>query len=208
MRNAENIQSLLALKPDFVGFIFYNKSVRYVSEFPQIDFPKELKKVGVFVNEEISEVLNKVHNFQLDCIQLHGSETPEYCTELKKCHFERSRKIKSESHQINIIKAFSINKNFDFSNTQPYEKYCDYFLFDTKTDKYGGSGKKFKWELLQKYKGSTPFLLSGGISKEDALKIKNIEHSAFVGVDINSGFEIELAMKNINDIKEFKYKLL
>ena len=207
MRNSENVSSLLTLKPNFVGFIFYKKSPRYVTEFPQIDFPKKIKKVGVFVNEEISEVIKRVHNFQLDCIQLHGNETPEYCLELKKCHFEGSRKIKSGTHQINIIKAFSINENFDFSGTQFYEECCDYFLFDTKADVYGGSGKKFDWKLLQNYKGSTPFLLSGGVSNEDVSEIKNIIHPKFTGVDINSGFEIEPALKNIEKIKEFKQKL-
>ncbi len=207
MRNAENVSSLLALKPNLLGFIFYKKSPRYVSEIPQIDIPKEIKKVGVFVNEEISEVLKKVHNFKLDYIQLHGNETPEYCIELKKCHLERSRKIKSELHQINIIKAFAVNENFDFSSTQFYEECCDYFLFDTKADVHGGSGKKFNWKLLQNYSGSKPFLLSGGISNKDVSEIKNIIHPKFTGVDINSGFEIEPALKNIEKIKEFKQKL-
>jgi phosphoribosylanthranilate isomerase len=207
MRNSENIQDLLVLKPDFVGFIFYEKSKRFVANFPKVNFPNYIKKVGVFVNEEISEVLNKVHNFQLNYIQLHGNETIEYCKELRSCHLERSRKISSECHQIEIIKAFSVNDNFDFSKTQPFEKYCDYFLFDTKGKNYGGNGVKFNWEILQKYKGKTPFLLSGGIIKEDVDEIKKIKHSAFEGIDINSGFEIEPGLKNINNIKEFKYNL-
>jgi phosphoribosylanthranilate isomerase len=200
MRNSENIQDLLFLKPDFVGFIFYEKSKRFVSDFPQVNFPNYIKKVGVFVNEEISEVLSKVNNFQLDYIQLHGNETIEYCKNIY------HSKLVSESHQ--IIKAFSVNDNFDFSKTKAFEKYCDYFLFDTKGKDYGGNGVKFNWEMLKKYNGQTPFLLSGGITKTDANEINKINHSALMGVDINSGFETAPTLKNINDIKEFKNNLL
>jgi len=201
MRNVENLSSLLALKPDFVGFIFYNKSKRYVEEFPQINFPQNIKKVGVFVNETIQEVLNKVKEFQLDCIQLHGNETPEYINQL--LNYE----LVSESKSIDIIKAFSVDENFDFNNTSAYEDDCDFFLFDTKGKDYGGNGIKFNWEILQNYKGKTPFLLSGGISKVDVEGIKNIHHKYFEGVDVNSGFEIEPGLKNIDNIEEFKNNL-
>jgi phosphoribosylanthranilate isomerase len=202
MRNSENIQDLLVLKPDFVGFIFYEKSKRFVSDFPQVNFPNYIKKVGIFVNEEISEVLNKVYNFQLNYIQLHGNETVEYCEKI------RHSELDLKPLQIKIIKAFSVNDNFDFSKTEPFEKYCDYFLFDTKGKNYGGNGVKFNWEILQKYEGKTPFLLSGGITKEDVNEIKEIKHTAFAGIDINSGFETAPAIKNINNIKEFKNNLL
>ncbi|MDP3313142.1 phosphoribosylanthranilate isomerase [Lutibacter sp.] len=202
MRNSENIQSLLALKPDFVGFIFYKKSKRFVNDFPKVDFPKEIKKVGVFVNETIEEVLRIVEEYKLECVQLHGNESPEYCWDL------RRSELVSESHRIEIFKAFSIDENFNFNSTNQFEKSCDYFLFDTKGKEYGGNGIKFNWEVLQKYKGETPFLLSGGISKNDVLEIKKIKHIAFAGIDINSGFEIEPALKNISDIKEFKNNLL
>jgi phosphoribosylanthranilate isomerase len=204
MRNSENLQGLLALKPDFVGFIFYNKSKRFVDCFPQIAIPKEIKKVGVFVNENVEEVLKIVEKYQLDIVQLHGEETPEYCKELIISRFERSRKAET----LKIFKAFSIDDDFDFSKTNAYQKVCDYLLFDTKGKEYGGNGIKFNWEVLQKYKGKTPFLLSGGISKEDVFLIKNFKHNAFAGIDINSGFEIEPALKNINEIKEFKHNLL
>ncbi len=202
MRDSENIQSLLALKPDFVGFIFYNKSKRFVADFPKVDFPKEIKKVGVFVNETVEEVLKKVTLYNLDGVQLHGNESPEYCEEL------RHSELVSESHSIQIFKAFSVDDTFDFSKTNPYQKVCDYFLFDTKGKDYGGNGVKFNWQVLKNYKGETPFLLSGGITKNDVSEIKEIRHAAFAGLDINSGFETEPALKNTNDIKDFKNNLL
>lgn len=198
MRNSENIQSLLALKPDFVGFIFYAKSKRFVGDFPQIDFPKEIKKVGVFVNETIEEIERIVLKHQLNAVQLHGNESPEYCKAL----------LRIGNQQIEILKAFSVDDDFDFSETEPYQAVCDYLLFDTKGKDYGGNGIKFNWDVLQKYKGKIPFLLSGGISKNDVFDIKNFKHYAFAGVDINSGFETEPALKNINEIKEFKNNLL
>ncbi len=204
MRDPENLQGLLALKPDFVGFIFYNKSKRFVDFFPQVTIPKEIKKVGVFVNETIEEVLKIVEKYQLDAVQLHGEETPEYCKELKIWHLERCQK----AEPLQIFKAFSVDDNFDFSETNAYQEVCEYLLFDTKGKDYGGNGIKFNWEVLQKYQGKTPFLLSGGISKNDVFAIKNFKHHAFAGIDINSGFEIEPALKNINEIKEFKNNLL
>lgn len=198
MRKSENLQSLLALKPDFVGFIFYAKSKRFVEDFPQIDFPKEIKKVGVFVNETIEGIERIVLKHKLNAVQLHGNESPEYCKAL----------LRIGNQQIEILKAFSIDDDFDFSETEPYQAVCDFLLFDTKGKDYGGNGIKFNWDVLQKYKGKTPFLLSGGISKNDVFEIKNFKHHAFAGVDINSGFEIEPALKNINEIKEFKNNLL
>ena len=195
MRNPENLEGLLALKPNFVGFIFYKKSKRFVIDFPKVDFPKDIKKVGVFVNETVEEVLRIVEEYQLDGVQLHGNEPPEYCSELKR-------------ENIEVFKAFSVDDAFDFSKTNAFQKVCNYFLFDTKGKEYGGNGIKFNWEVLQKYKGKIPFLLSGGISKNDVFAIKNFKHNAFAGIDINSGFEIEPALKNINEIKEFKNNLL
>jgi len=202
MRDTENLSSLLALKPDFVGFIFYHKSKRFVTNFPKVNFPEGIKKVGVFVNESIEEVLRLVDKYQLDFVQLHGEESFEYCEKLKKQHFV------AKANSLEIIKAFSIDEEFDFSKTTKYCSCCNYLLFDTKGKDYGGNGVKFNWEVLQKYEGKTPFLLSGGISKTDAEEIKKIKHPAFKGIDINSGFEIEPALKDINEIKEFKFNLL
>ncbi|MCF6182048.1 phosphoribosylanthranilate isomerase [Lutibacter sp.] len=207
MRDQENVSSLLALKPDFVGFIFYNKSKRFVSDFPQVKFPSTIKKVGVFVNETIKVILERVKKHQLDIVQLHGNETPEYCIKIKKRHSE----LVSESHSIEIIKAFSVDENFNFHSIAEYENSCNYFLFDTKGKNYGGNGIKFNWEILQNYKGKVPFLLSGGISKEDSTEILSFlsrqESKLCIGIDINSGFEIEPGLKNIEEIKEFKDSL-
>ncbi len=195
MRNKENISALITLKPDYIGFIFYAQSKRFVADFPQIEIPSSVKKVGVFVDETIDEIVEKATRYQLDFVQLHGNETPEYCRELA-------------TKNIKIIKAFSVDENFDFSATKPFEKHVSLFLFDTKGKNYGGNGIKFNWDLLQNYNGKTPFLLSGGISKNDAIEIKQFKHSAFFGIDINSGFELEPGLKNINEIKELKSLLI
>ena len=215
MRNPENVSSLLALKPDFVGFIFYNKSKRFVTNFPKIGFPTEVKKVGVFVNESEDEIIKKVHQYQLDFVQLHGNETPQFCdklintfTELGRHEKNHHSELVSESHKLEIIKAFSVDEHFNFEETKPYENYCSYFLFDTKGDNYGGNGIKFNWEVLKNYKGNIPFLLSGGISKNDVVEVNKINHIKFIGVDVNSGFEIEPALKNIEKLKEFKNNLV
>lgn len=205
MRNSENISGLLALKPDYIGFIFYAQSKRFVADFPQVEIPSSTKKVGVFVNETIEKIIEKANQYKLDFAQLHGDETPEYCDE---CHLERSRKAGSKMSDFGIIKAFSVDENFDFKETLPFEKHVSIFLFDTKGNTYGGNGIKFNWDLLQNYSGKTPFLLSGGISKSDVAEIKKMKHPAFLGIDINSGFELEPGLKNINEIKEFKSLLI
>lgn len=197
MRDADNISELIKLKPDYMGFIFYAKSKRFISSFPEVEIPSEIKKVGVFVNEDVDTVIEIVEENNLETIQLHGNESPEYCEELKVLMIR----------DVEIFKAFSVDDDFDFSKTEPYQKVCDYLLFDTKGKEYGGNGVKFNWQVLDNYNGTTPFLLSGGISRVDASEIKNISHKAFAGIDINSGFEIEPALKNITNIKEFKQNL-
>ncbi|MDF1516662.1 MAG: phosphoribosylanthranilate isomerase [Lutibacter sp.] len=191
MRDKENISELIALKPDYIGFIFYDKSKRFVVDFPKIDIPSSTKKVGVFVNGSIDEIIEKANKHNLDFVQLHGNETPEFCSALS-------------ANNIKIIKAFSVDENFDFSAIKLFERHVSLFLFDTKGNNYGGNGIKFNWELLQNYTGKTPFLLSGGISKNDSAEIMKFKHPAFLGIDINSGFELEPGLKNIKEIKEFK----
>ena len=207
MRDMENIQRLIALEPDFIGFIFYDKSKRFVTNFPKVEIPLSIKKVGVFVNESIENIANLVTEHQLDYVQLHGEESPEYCKEL----IENEAINSNESFQLGIMKAFSADETFDFSKTKAYTPYCDYFLFDTKGNEYGGNGIKFNWDILQNYKGKTPYLLSGGISKNDVSLITEFfqkkENKMCIGLDVNSGFEIAPGLKNINDIKEFKQNL-
>jgi phosphoribosylanthranilate isomerase len=201
MRDAENISELIKLEPDYMGFIFYKKSKRFVTNFPEVKIPSKIKKVGVFVNETIDDVIEIVEKHQFEAVQLHGNESPEYCEELKVLLIR----------DVEILKAFSVDDDFDFSNTEAYQKACNYFLFDTKGKDYGGNGVKFNWQVLDNYKGETPFLLSGGISKNDSKAILSFlrrqESKKCIGVDINSGFEIEPALKNIEDIKEFKQNL-
>lgn len=205
MRESENLQNLIALEPDFIGFIFYNKSIRFVNDFPQVEIPLYIKKVGVFVNESAEIILDTVKKYNLDFVQLHGNETQEFCSKLTKNQEVNSNFL--ESFQLGVIKAFSVDENFDFSITQEFEKSCDYFIFDTKGANYGGNGIKFNWEILKKYEGNTPFLLSGGISKKDSVEINKMKHKSFAGIDINSGFELKPGLKNIEDIIEFKQNL-
>ena len=193
MKYSENIQEAAALKPDFMGFIFYPKSPRYAEplDITALDaLPPSIKKIGVFVNESKENILTIGYKYKLDGVQLHGSELVDMCRELKKLGYI-------------VIKAFPIAEAYNFRVTKGYEGVCDYFLFDTKTESYGGSGVKFNWQILKEYKGETPFLLSGGIEADDAEAILKIEHPKFAGIDLNSKFEIKPGLKDISLLKEF-----
>ncbi len=193
MRNAQNIQDLANLKPNYIGFIFYPKSPRYA---PNLDaqavsaIPATIQKVGVFVNETTEVMHEKALIYGLDVLQLHGKETPAQCLQLQEEGFT-------------IFKAFPIAEANDLKNTNGYEGCCDFFLFDTKTPEHGGSGQKFDWRILEKYSGKTPFFLSGGIDLEDAEAINNISHPKCYGIDINSKFETAPGLKDINKLKSF-----
>lgn len=171
---------------DFLGFIFYEKSKRFVQSTPNVE---QAQKVGVFVNASIEEIRQEIVRHSLDVAQLHGSETPEMCSELKE--------------DVQVIKAFGVNDDFDFNQTEAYSGHVDYFLFDTKTKLHGGSGRQFDWSLLKKYVGQTPFILSGGINPASLSSLRSIWHPKFAGVDLNSGFENAPADKNINELKHF-----
>jgi len=194
MRNLSNIEDLVKLKPDYIGFIFYPKSKRFIGE--QIPdeirslIPVYIQKVGVFVDEPIDSLLEKFKNNELDMVQLHGSELPDYCERLKKL-------------DIPVIKAFNINSSFDFDSVKPYNPYCNYYLFDTATDLRGGSGKKFDWKKLDQYKEEKPFFLSGGIQSTDIEEIKSVIHNELYAIDVNSGFEIEPGLKDVPKLKSF-----
>ncbi len=193
MKNPDNIQQLVKLNPDFIGFIFYKKSKRYIGDslgISSLDIPESIKKVAVFVNSSINEVKTIMIKHQLDFAQLHGDESPEFCLELKKAG-------------IKITKAFQIDEDFDFSVLKQYDSACDYFLFDTKTNLYGGSGKKFNWRILEKYDNQKPFFLSGGIDLEDVDEIKKIYNLNIYAIDINSKFEVKSGMKDIDKIEKF-----
>ena len=185
MRDPENLQELLKLPIDYVGLIFYKKSKRFVEkELPKLDF-KGKEKVGVFVNESHEYILEKSQQYKFVTIQLHGLESPGFCQELKEKNFK-------------IIKAFSVDDEFDFSKTKKYEPFCDYFLFDTKGILPGGNGYTFDWKILKNYKGETPFFLSGGINNTHKNILKELKISQLYAVDLNSGFELEPALKDIS----------
>jgi phosphoribosylanthranilate isomerase len=187
MRSAENIREVEALGIDMMGFIFWPKSSRYVSKRPAY-LPQKCKRVGVFVNEDIENIMKIADDYALDFIQLHGHESIEEVKKLK------DRKI---------IKAFNIATKEDLDATTPYANLVDFFLFDTKGPSVGGNGEKFDWSILDAYNGDTPFLLSGGIGPEDAERIKSFNHPKCIGIDLNSRFEIEPGIKDIVKLKTF-----
>ncbi|HXA00800.1 MAG TPA: phosphoribosylanthranilate isomerase [Cytophagaceae bacterium] len=196
MKYADNIKAVAALKPDYMGFIFYEESKRFVGYLDEEvigNLPSSIKKVGVFVNEVIEDILELHDKYNFDFVQLHGDESPEFCLEMK--------------NFIPVIKAFSIEENIDFNMLKRYKKSCDYFLFDTQTASYGGSGKKFNWDLLKKYDNEIPIFLSGGISLEDAAQIKKLKEINIHAIDINSRFEKRPGLKDIILIKEFMNRL-
>lgn len=192
MREPENIREAEALGIDLMGFIFWPKSSRFVSERPAY-LPTRCKRVGVFVDEQIGEVQRIAGEYVLDIIQLHGHESPDYIRQL---HLSCS-----------LIKAFNIAAIDDFTACIPYEGLVDYFLFDTKGQRVGGNGQKFDWSVLKAYRGQTPFLLSGGIGPDDALRIKAFCHPRYAGIDLNSRFELSPGLKDIDSIKRFLEKV-
>jgi phosphoribosylanthranilate isomerase len=195
MKYPENILEVGSLLPDYMGFIFWEKSARYFDGvMPEL--PKSIKKVGVFVNESIPVIVEKVNLYDLQAIQLHGQESVEFCSELKT---KISTDVACNVSTIEIFKVFSADENFDFSILKPYESVCDYFLFDTKGKLPGGNGTTFDWKILEKYPSSKPFFLSGGIGIEELDSIKEISKTnlPIYAIDINSKFEIEPGLKNI-----------
>jgi phosphoribosylanthranilate isomerase len=191
MKHTGNRQEIDKLPVDLLGFIFYSKSKRFVgAEYEPGLFNTPKKKTGVFVDENIYEMMGLAKNLGFEYIQLHGKENPDTCKILKK-------------QGLKVIKAFNLHDEFDFSVLQPYEKNVSYFLFDTRSELPGGSGKKFNWNILEKYTGHTPFFLSGGIRPEDAGFILQLDHPKLYGIDLNSGFEDEPGLKNIQKLKDF-----
>ncbi|MDR6196709.1 phosphoribosylanthranilate isomerase [Siphonobacter sp. SORGH_AS_0500] len=201
MKEEGNLQDLLELQPDYVGFIFYENSPRFMGETLDAEVvknvPKDTKKVGVFVNASINQIVQTVKTYGLDFVQLHGDEMPDFC---------RSLQFKG----INIIKAFRVDETFNFTQLNNYKPVCDYFLFDTKAAAYGGTGTAFDWSLLKRYDNEKPFFLSGGIRLEDAetiLELKEKTGLRMHAVDINSKFEEQPGIKNIEAVREFIQRL-
>jgi phosphoribosylanthranilate isomerase len=191
----DNAKAVAELLPDYMGFIFYKPSKRYCAATlsPELvkSLPSSIIKTGVFVDESIEEVLKISENYGLQAIQLHGHETPEYCTSIKDRGFH-------------VIKVFHVGEDINWLSLEPYINVSDLFLFDTKTDLYGGSGKSFNWSLLNNYPYKVPFFLSGGI--DESILDKPIQNLVYA-LDINSRFETEPGLKNIASIKAFKEAL-
>lgn len=197
LKYPDNIRQIVALQPDMIGLIFYPKSQRYVNnpkDIAKLYIPPSIKKIGVFVNETKETILQKVKMYQLQGVQLHGDESPALCLALKQ-------------QKLLVLKALSILSVDDIKKSALYEGFVDYFLFDTKTQGYGGSGEKFDWEIINAYRGLTPFILSGGISPEDAETILSLKHARLAGIDLNSRFETSPGVKNVVLLKEFLQKI-
>ena len=208
MRDAENIREVEALGIDLMGFIFWTKSSRYVSERPAY-LPTKCKRVGVFVDEDIETVKRIADEYALDYIQLHGHESPDYIRQLKAVATPRPSRgeMAVGRGRVSIIKAISVSGRDDIATYKSYEGLVDYFLFDTKCPSVGGSGQQFDWSVLSAYDGNTPFLLSGGIGPDDVEVLTShfspLTSKKCLGIDLNSRFEIAPGLKDINKLRTF-----
>ncbi|MET3046844.1 phosphoribosylanthranilate isomerase [Flavobacterium covae] len=197
MKYPKNIQEVASLQPDYLGFIFYDASPRNcVTALPIL--PTTIKKVGVFVNADLETITKKVSDYQLDAIQLHGKESATMCQALK-------------DTSIDVIKVFSVDTHFDFQSIVDYENVCDYFLFDTKGQQHGGNGFTFDWDILKNYPSDKPYFLSGGIgiNELEALKdfLKTDVGQKCYAIDVNSKFEIDAGLKDVERCRELIDKL-
>ena len=226
MKYQDNIIHVAALQPDYLGFIFYEKSVRKFDSETIPDIPKNIKKVGVFVDADIKYVIAKIDKNDLQAVQLHGNETPEYCNALKRHYKESNDEVissqKADCHdsekqsrndeKLEIIKVFSIKNEFNFDVLKPYEDVCDYFLFDTKGKLPGGNGYTFNWNVLNNYPSTKPYFLSGGIGLSEIENTKEFQKSEAskycYAIDVNSKFETEPGFKKIEYLKEFKENVI
>ncbi len=209
MKYQDNIADVAALQPDYMGFIFYEQSTRFVQkDTPEVS--KKIKKTGVFVDASLTYIVEQINAHKLRAVQLHGSETPKFCQELKlMCHSTLpARPAGGDAESIEIIKVFSVKDEFDFSALAPYEPVCDYYLFDTKGEFPGGNGVTFNWNVLTAYPSTKPYFLSGGISLEETEQVLSFlrrqESRYCYAIDVNSGFEIAAGLKNIEELKRFK----
>lgn len=210
MRDADNIRDISALGVDMIGLIFYPPSPRYVQQFSSgagiipdyaPDMGKTPLRVGVFIDDMPQNIVTRVYNYKLDYIQLHGNEPRETLENL------RATIDPDIKPKIKIIKAISVSSAEDIKKYKEYVGAADLFLFDTKCKTVGGSGEQFDWQVLQAYDGDVPFLLSGGIGPDDAERVKNFHHPKCIGIDLNSKFEIEPALKDVEKLKQFLVKV-
>ena len=198
MRESQNILDLAALRPDFMGFIFYAPSKRYALPLLEAkvlaSLPTSIIKTGVFVNEQVSTILELVQQFHLQAVQLHGKESVADCGALKK-------------QGLLVIKVFHVDAQFNWQSLEPYEGVCDYYLFDTADAAWGGTGKTFDWSVLKNYTSHKPYFLSGGLSEEHLPLPQELLNTPLEALDINSRFEERPGYKNIALVKAFQEKL-
>ena len=193
MREPENIEKVAQLGVDMMGFIFYPKSPRFASQsVARTAADKNVCRVGVFVNESVELISDKIQLFDLNAVQLHGNESRELCEQLHK-----------QNGLLKVIKAISVSTAGDIQKYKEYVGAVDYFLFDTKCKTVGGSGQQFDWQVLENYDGDVPFILSGGIGPEDVERIRNFHHPKCIGIDLNSKFEMEPGLKDVEMLKTF-----
>lgn len=191
MKFPDNIEEVALLKPDFLGFIFYENSPRNIVEcIPDID--ESIQKVGVFVDENFETIMKKVNDYDLQFVQLHGNESSEFCKKL-------------ENNSVKVIKSFNIDNKFNFNILNEYNNCCSYFLFDTKGEKHGGNGKTFDWSVLQNYKQHKPYFLSGGIGIDNLIEIEDFFKNEYakncIAIDCNSKLETKPGLKSINKVE-------
>lgn len=196
MRDPQNIKDLQEIEPDYMGFIFWAPSTRYVDQPDTPKLASSIKKTGVFVNATIDYIQSIITQHQLDAVQLHGDEMPQYCQLV-------------QQQGVEVIKTFSVGKTFDFYQLAPYDKTCDYFLFDTKGPLPGGNGTGFDWKILETHSHTKPFFLSGGIGLDDLERIKPLLKSDLPlhAIDVNSKFEQSPGFKKIDELAKFKADL-
>ncbi|QJD77978.1 phosphoribosylanthranilate isomerase [Spirosoma rhododendri] len=193
MRDADNLKEIAALNPDFIGFIFYDQSPRFVGD--ELDetmvrsLPKSIRKVGVFVNASPDYILRMVKKYDFQYVQLHGTETPEFCRSMR-------------NRGVNIIKAFRIDDSFNFSMLNNFKAQCDFFLFDAKGDQPGGNGVTFDWNILSRYDNEKPFFISGGIGLDNVDQVNLLKGFKLYGVDVNSQVETAPGVKDVAKVKE------
>jgi phosphoribosylanthranilate isomerase len=197
MTQIEQVDKLADLGVTFAGFIFYPKSPRYVFKHmttTQIRKENNINKVGVFVNAPVEEVLHMVDECRLHMVQLHGDESPKYCEKI--------------ADYVSVVKAFRLSDNDSVQwMIRPFMDVCDMFMFDTMGAGYGGTGKKFDWNMLQGQTIGKPFFLSGGIEPGDEEKLKTFTTEpvakALFAIDINSKFELAPGIKELDKVRLF-----
>jgi phosphoribosylanthranilate isomerase len=193
MKYNNNILEIGQILPDYMGFIFYKASPRYVGEEFNVPagLPNAVKRVGVFVKESIDHMMALIEKHKLDYIQLHGHESVDIVKTLS-------------TEGVRVIKVFSIDDQFDFTHVDAFKPYASYFLFDTQTPQYGGSGRSFSWDKLGEYDQEIPFFLSGGLSLANVAGIASLKAMNLHAIDVNSGFEVSPGVKDVFKVRELK----